>query len=434
MKVGLPLVLTGLAVVLAVGGCSKKEQPAAPAPREVVLTVTVTGEVDAEGKFKQGGYNVAAEKIDGGDVAGLAAAISAKKAEIEQAGAKMVLRVLVYPDTPYGVVRQLLPAAAKAGADRLSLACIASGSSAQPAGVRFNLPSGTAVPVRIWPGPLGVNLIYAVGDATEAVLGTNALRAVLSRHTSAGAACLQPTDKATAGLVADAIGVVREVGFENVCFAADPLRAPAPKLASAPPPAATQPTGPVVTGPKPPAGFVGAKGEAYHVIYLIDRSGSMLTTFETIRSELIKSIASLKPEQDFHVIFFGGRRAVEAPEKKLLLATAANKAAVSEFLKGIPSSGVTQPIPAIRRAFSVFRKADKRKPGKLIFMLTDGDFAGENRFTDNEAVLEALRMLNVDKDVSIHTLLFGKQSATGEKILQTIATEHNGKYRFIEAE
>jgi len=440
MKARFPAALTLLtAGLLAVGGCPKKKPSAPASPPEVVVTVTVRGEVDAEGKFKQGGYNVAKDHVDGADANALAAALGAKKAEIATTGSRMVVRVLVYSSAPYGVVRRIVSAAAKAEVAALSLATVED-RSVRPGGVRFapepaGASSGEPVRLRIWPGPYGVQPVYQVGGSAEAVLGTRALRAALASQKGAGGVVLQPTDKLSAGLVAEAVSVVRGAGPAHVYVASEPLLGEAPKVRMpTTAAAATQPVGPVLMGPKPPSSFSGASGDAYHVVYLIDRSGSMVATFDMVRTELARSIKQLDPKQDFHVIFFGGRRPVESPEKKLLDANDTHKAATVKFLEGIPSSGVTQPIPAIRRAFSVLRKADKRRPGKLVYMLTDGDFSGEMRFTDNQAVLKAFRTLNANKDVVIHTLLFGKQSEAGEEILKIIAAENGGKYRFIQAE
>jgi len=434
--VGVALLAAGMALV---GGCSRKQDARPAGPPEMIVTVSAQGKVDAECAFKEGTFSVGQDTVDGADLDALAAAIASRKAKAEKAGRRMVLRIVVLADTPYGMVRQILAGAAKAGAEHLELAALQNGSQ-QAKGVRFTLPDASAaagkrVTLRIWPGPYGVQPVYTVGDSPKAVLGTVALKAALAQQQGTGGVVLQPKDKLTAGLVAAAIEVVREAGVETVCFSGEALLADAPPV-EAPGPATRpiEPVGPVATGPAPPSGFAGAKGDAYHLVYLIDRSGSMVTTFDTIRQEMVKSIEALKPEQDFHVVFFGGRRPVEAPEKKLLPASDENKKAMAEFLAGIPSSGVTQPVPAIERAFAALGRADKRKPGKIIYLLTDGDFSGEDRFTDNDAVLKAIRTLNADRDVAIHTVLFGKHTKAGEAILKTIATENGGTYRFVAAE
>ncbi len=69
--------------------------------------------------------------------------------------------------------------------------------------------------------------------------------------------------------------------------------------------------------------------------------------------------------------------------------------------------------------------AVKNLKGKLIYLLTDGEFA------DNQAVLDELRKLNAGKSVVIHTILHEHQNPEAEKILRTIAKEHSGKFKFV---
>ena len=424
-----------LASMVAAGGCRKKTPPA-PASGATV-TVTVRGAVDAEGKFEKGGFVIAGKEIAGTDADALAAALSEATAAAADKGGPVVVRVLIYPSTPYGVVRKIVAAAGRAKSAELALACIDE-DDPRPKGVAFTAGKGPAgaVEVRLWPKPNTVAGLYRISDLDETLASARAVRALLA--TRGGEAKpgvrVRPADNVSAGLVAETIDQARRAGLGAVALGGEAMddKAPAPPKLVVAATTIEADDEPVPTGPRPSSSFAGAAGAAYNVVFMIDRSGSMVVDFDQVRAELLKSIEALSDKQYFHVVFFGGRRPIENPTRKLIRATEANKKAAKAFIETVPSSGVTQPIPAIDRAFDVLARARKSRPGKLVYLLTDGDFSGEMRFTDNEAVLATIRTRNADKKAIIHTLLYGKRSADGEKILKTIATENGGKYLFVE--
>jgi hypothetical protein len=136
-----------------------------------------------------------------------------------------------------------------------------------------------------------------------------------------------------------------------------------------------------------------------HIIYVIDRSGSMMDSIDFLKDELKHSICRLKDSQDFHVIFFSEGTPIELPDKKLVPATEANFKRVAQFLDGIRAQGLTDPKAALRRAFEVLGKVDD-KSGKLISLATDGDFC-----EDNDKVLALIKKFNPHKEVRINTIL-----------------------------
>ncbi|MBU0719085.1 MAG: VWA domain-containing protein, partial [Planctomycetes bacterium] len=91
---------------------------------------------------------------------------------------------------------------------------------------------------------------------------------------------------------------------------------------------------------------------ARRIVYVVDRSGSMLATFNYVRAELKRSISALDRSQKFHVIFFSAGDPVEMPPKRLVSAIAARKAEFFEFLEGVYPGGRTDPAPAMSRAFA----------------------------------------------------------------------------------
>jgi len=173
--------------------------------------------------------------------------------------------------------------------------------------------------------------------------------------------------------------------------------------------------------------FYGRGGNAHHIVYVVDRSGSMLDSFDYVRLEMLKSISRLSERQDFHVILFAAGAPFECPPKRLVPAKYANKEKAAEFLSGIHPEGRTDPSPALKRAFEVLSRSDRR-PGKLIYLLTDGVFM------DNQKVLDAIRKANPAKKVLINTYLYGHRPPAAVDVMKKIAEENGGRYRYVPAD
>jgi uncharacterized protein with von Willebrand factor type A (vWA) domain len=174
-----------------------------------------------------------------------------------------------------------------------------------------------------------------------------------------------------------------------------------------------------VSGPR--SNFFGSGGNTHHAVYVIDRSGSMLDTFDAVRQEMLISISKLNDkEQDFHVILFADGPPIEMGAKRLVMAGKDNKRQAADFLAALRPEGQTDPIPALMRAFEVLDRADRSKSGKLIYLLTNGDFP------DNEGVLKAIRERNKNKEVHIYTYLYGPRERAALDVLNKIARENGG--------
>jgi len=172
----------------------------------------------------------------------------------------------------------------------------------------------------------------------------------------------------------------------------------------------------------PSAEFFGSGGNAYRICYVIDRSGSMLDSFEYVRRELKRSINELVPQQQFHVIFFNAGEPVENPPKAMIHATATARQKTFEFLDAIAPQGQTDPSRALERAFSVI------PPPELIYFMTDGEF--------DPSIVEKLQRWNRRKRVKINTIAFLYElgDVAGVPLLRRIAREHGGQYKFVGAE
>ncbi|MBI5723515.1 MAG: VWA domain-containing protein [Planctomycetes bacterium] len=169
-------------------------------------------------------------------------------------------------------------------------------------------------------------------------------------------------------------------------------------------------------------------GNVHQVVYVIDRSGSMIDTFDYLRKEMLTSIGQLKDPQDFHVIFYSDGPPMENPPRQLIQANKANRLMAAEFLKGITPERQTDPVPALKRAFDVLQGA--RKQGKLIYLLSDG------LFPDNNAVLKLIAERNPpgNGQVVIHTFLYGDRPKEAEEVMKKIADQNKGRYRYVNPE
>ena len=187
-------------------------------------------------------------------------------------------------------------------------------------------------------------------------------------------------------------------------------------------------------------GTGGGIGTAFHIVYVIDRSGSMEAggVFDAVRTELQLSIGRLQDVQNFHIIFFGENKTVENPPRRLVLANDKNKLGVVGFLEGVIADAKgTKAIPALKRAFAVLSRADTRRRGKLVFLLTDGQFHGYEgagtKYKDlvgNKAVIQWLRDHNGKGEIHVNTYLFGSDP-NAVRTMKTIAAENGGIFKRI---
>jgi hypothetical protein len=165
-----------------------------------------------------------------------------------------------------------------------------------------------------------------------------------------------------------------------------------------------------------PAFFgAGAAGRTVtNIVYVVDRSSSMIDTFDFVRKELNRSISGLRRSQRFHVIFFSTGPLVESPPQRLVHAIEANRKEFFAFLNEVHPSGGTDPLPAMYRAFEY-------KPD-LIYLLSDG-----LRFPED--ILQRLDSMNPDRQTVISTIAY--LDPLGREILEKIARDQGGEFVFV---
>ncbi len=130
----------------------------------------------------------------------------------------------------------------------------------------------------------------------------------------------------------------------------------------------------------PPSGP--SSGSVANTVFVIDRSGSMESTFAIVRRELLKRIARMDARSKFHIVMFADEAPIENPPGRLVKATDSNKDRVADFLDGIVAQGRTRPGPALEVAFRDLAGANDG--GKQIYLLTDA------AFPDDASVLDVI--------------------------------------------
>jgi len=174
--------------------------------------------------------------------------------------------------------------------------------------------------------------------------------------------------------------------------------------------------GPDDFGPRGNTGTELFPGTTGDVVYVVDCSGSMTDSVQTVKQHLKTVLRGLRPPRRFHVIFFSSGPPREMPSRTLLLGTPANKETAYEFIDGVVPMGQTEPMEALKRALSL-------RPDEIVF-LTDGEF--------DKQVVTRIRQLNRSVKARINTICF--IYTTGEPLLMQIAHENNGTYRFVGAD
>ena len=168
--------------------------------------------------------------------------------------------------------------------------------------------------------------------------------------------------------------------------------------------------------------FMGAGGNARTVVFVCDASGSMISTFGSLKAELVKAISRLKSNQAFNVVFFQDEKSASL-DQNLVFATPDNKRKAFQWLDTITTTGTTNPIPGIEQAF-------RNKP-QLIYLLTDAEFP------DNNAVRNAITKLNRDKQTKVNTIIFVQGTAADETsqsfidLMKAIAKDNLGMFSHV---
>jgi hypothetical protein len=160
--------------------------------------------------------------------------------------------------------------------------------------------------------------------------------------------------------------------------------------------------------------FFETETKAASVGFVVDCSSSMDgAKFEAVRAELAKSIAQLKDDQLFFVVFFNDQvfpMSGNSQQPRLVAADHKNRQVILSFLRSATSSGGTNPEPALQ--FMTGLRPD------VLYLLTDGGFnpLRPNTYAQFDAA-----------GVAVHTI--GFETGTSIPVLEEIALRTGGTYR-----
>jgi len=178
---------------------------------------------------------------------------------------------------------------------------------------------------------------------------------------------------------------------------------------------------------------------AADIIYIVDASGSMVSTLPIALEHLRRSVSQLARTQRFQILFFGKEEVIAAPHPgdsqdgiptiRLIRATPGNVSAVLDWTKTVFPGGRSHPVAAIKRALWL-------KPDAIFILGNVITGLGQWEETQEELLAEIDRLNPIDprngrRHTVIKTLQFLEEDPTGT--LQAIGEAHGGDdgYRFI---
>jgi len=179
--------------------------------------------------------------------------------------------------------------------------------------------------------------------------------------------------------------------------------------------------------------FAGLDGGGNHFVYLVDSSNSM-KKFNDARTELLRSIDSLKPDQRFYVVFYDENpkfMRIASPsrdEPASIYATPESKQTFRRWAMAVQQARGQSPPEVLKFAF-------KLRPD-VIFLLSDGEFTAQTETVIRENNLQE-NLFGESGPISIiHTIRYPGVSTTegrqAEVQMQRIAAENGGQYRNVE--
>lgn len=182
-----------------------------------------------------------------------------------------------------------------------------------------------------------------------------------------------------------------------------------------------------VVGGGPVGGLwgVGAGQRATSVVYVLDRSGSMADIFHLLKKELKKAIGTLEADQKFNVIWFKENDYTELFSRLTSAKVANKRRAFRQINDLIQPEGQTDPVAAIRRAFSY-------RPD-VVFLVSDADF-----HVNNARVVRIIGEMNRSRSTTVNTILIvydagggGSRVDEAVHLFQSIAEANGGTYKRV---
>ncbi|MDG2468152.1 MAG: hypothetical protein P8M80_02635 [Pirellulaceae bacterium] len=166
----------------------------------------------------------------------------------------------------------------------------------------------------------------------------------------------------------------------------------------------------------------GVQGKGTTFVYVFDRSGSMESfggrPLLAAKAELISSLDSLGPDQQFQIVFYNERpRAftTDGGRPRLMVANVENKKRAKKFALGISGGGATEHFSALKMAVDF--------GPDVVFFLTDAADPGLS-----EREMDVVDRMNRNA-ASIHTIEFGYATSSVQgNFLMQLARRNGGQY------
>jgi HEAT repeat protein len=191
-----------------------------------------------------------------------------------------------------------------------------------------------------------------------------------------------------------------------------------------------------VAKPKPPTGFYGIESRSKHVVYILDRSGSMNATdtgtpgqtrMDAAREELIRAVTGLPDGATFNIIFYN--HAYELWRKGMVQATKENRAAAVAWIRSITAVGATNIFDPLEKAFELAGRGTSDAAYGIeldtIFFMSDGQ-PNRGRIVQPAHIVREVRRMNRLKKVKIHTIGIG-EGQDGD-FMEALAALSGGQY------
>jgi hypothetical protein len=171
--------------------------------------------------------------------------------------------------------------------------------------------------------------------------------------------------------------------------------------------------------------FFGIEATGHRFVFVVDSSGSMKwAKWKRACRELVAAVKNMNSNQSFCVVFFDSVPHLmfnqHPNELKLIEASPRNILRLRRWMTSISFGKATLPYQAVRQAVALRPDA--------VFLLSDGEF--------HDSTLAFVRGINPDNAGSeplpriiVHTI--GFHSRAGQAMLQQIADETGGTYRFV---
>lgn len=184
------------------------------------------------------------------------------------------------------------------------------------------------------------------------------------------------------------------------------------------------------------AKFFGMRAMGNKFVYVLDRSGSMayessdvkdykVSRFDVARIELMNSVESLRPHQEFYVVLFStsmeqmfDRRALVPQAVK---ATPENKARLKEWLWNDRANGGTDPRSSLKLAFKMNPDA--------IFMLSDGEFRDEIRDGNPRSIDIARKQVAENTPIRINSIALEDDNSKAN--MEELSAVSGGQFKFV---